>query len=152
MLCIDNKEQKKRKQAFRVKPHVQYTLQFCFGYGPLGNTVTLLLWPLFLAPGKTQDIFLQKKTLLILSPVNTAHFLAHCWLETVLTRLYCSCNLPCFYWCTCFPKIQCTCINAKQLSVSALHFDSKVANKHYQHSITQSKPPFHVNNVTYVKK
>ena len=57
-LCIDNKEQKKRKQAFRVKPHVQYTLQFCFGYGPLGNTVTSLLWPLFLAPGKTQDIFL----------------------------------------------------------------------------------------------
>ena len=105
-------------------------------------------WPL----AKRKTFSSKKKPCQYGHPLIRPIFLAHCWLVTVLTRLYCSCNLPCFYWCTCFPKIQCTCINAKQLSVKALHFDSKVANKHYQHSITQSKPPFHVNDVTYVKK
>ena len=58
-------------------------------YGYLGNTVTSLLRPLFLAALQNDHTFSCKKTPLIRSPVNTANFFAPL-VTVVLTGFHCS--------------------------------------------------------------
>ena len=58
-------------------------------YGYLGNTVTSLLRPLFLAALQNDHTFSCKKTSLIRSPVNTANFFAPL-VTVVLTGFHCS--------------------------------------------------------------
>ena len=58
-------------------------------YGYLGNTVTSLLRPLFLAALQNDHTFSCKKTSLIRSPDNTANFFAPL-VTVVLTGFHCS--------------------------------------------------------------
>ena len=59
-------------------------------YGYLGNTVTSLLRPLFLAALQNDHTFSCKKTSLIRSPINTANFFTPLVIMTVLTGFHCS--------------------------------------------------------------
>ena len=74
--------------SFRKEELLQSKYNGTRPYSHLGNTITSLLQPLFLAGGKNGHKFsCTKKTSLLRSPIKTANFFGP--LVTVLTGLHC---------------------------------------------------------------